>query len=684
LLGRALQLHQRGQLDEAEAIYRELLRANPQDPDALHFLGLIQHQRVNATAALALYDKSIAIAPRNAACLSNRGNALFDLGRFAEAEESHRGAVEVDPDLATAHNNRGNAQRKIGALAEALQSYDRALSLSPQSAEARNNRGSVLRDLGRLDEAALEFRAAVTMAPDYAEAHSNLAATLIDLGEFDQARDLLDKAIALSPSLAAAHYNRAIALYEQRHFTESKESAQRALDLQPDLAAAAVTLGNAHLALGDLSQATQCYERALTIEPESLLARSAALFAMNYKGGKTTRAMLAEARRYGAAIARRAQPFTTRRSQSEILKIGFVSPDLWSHPVGYFLESTLQALSKQGNGRLRLCVYSSTRRPDSLTHRLQAYCDVWREVRLLSDIDLARQIQQDEIDILIDLSGHTAGNRLLVFAYKPAPVQVSWLGYFATTGVDAIDYVIADPYIAPPQEDANFTEVLWRLPSVRICFTPPADPLEVGSPPALTNGFVTFGCFNTLTKINEDVVRCWGRVLNAAPNSRLLLKAPQFTERSICTRVADAFSKAGIDSSRLEFEGPSRRAEYMKRYGSVDICLDPFPFPGGTTTVEALWMGVPVVTLRGHNFISRQGEALLTATGLTDLIADDENSYVAIAARIASDRGALANLRTSLRSALENSPVMDAASFARDFERALRDMWTEHKNGTFG
>jgi protein O-GlcNAc transferase len=312
---------------------------------------------------------------------------------------------------------------------------------------------------------------------------------------------------------------------------------------------------------------------------------------------------------------------------------------------------------------------------DEVSARIQAQCHVWRQVHALDDEALARQIREDRIDILIDLAGHTDKNRVPAFAWKPAPVQATWLGYLGTTGVAAIDYLIADDWTLPPEFEPHFTENIWRLPRSYLCFTPPAEDCAIGPLPALANGYVTFGSFNNLIKVGPDVVSLWSRVLHAVPQSRLLLKTTQFIEASVRQDVAQQFARHGITSSRLMLEPPVPRADYLKPYNRVDIALDPFPYPGITTSVECLWMGVPFVTLAGKTFMARQGIGLLNNAGLPDWIAADEDDYVKLAARRAGDLHSLQQLRQELRARVFASPIFDAQSFAQNFESAMRGMW---------
>ncbi len=388
----------------------------------------------------------------------------------------------------------------------------------------------------------------------------------------------------------------------------------------------------------------------------------------------------AEARRYGELVMRLARPckvWGNMPDPARRLRVGLVSGDLRAHPVGYFLENVLAALSAHAAGRLEIFAYSNHFSADAVTGRIKACCRGWHQAVGLSDEALARRIHGDGIDILFDLSGHTAHNRLPVFAWKPAPVQVAWLGYFATTGVAAMDYLIADPWTLPETEEIYFTEKIWRLPETRLCFTPPDVDVAVAPLPALTIGYITFGCFNNLTKVNDAVVALWARVLASVPNSRLFLKTKQLNEAAVRQSVAERFAAHGIGVGRIILEGSEPRAKYLAAYHRVDIALDPFPFTGGTTSAEGLWMGVPVLTLAGESFLSRQGIGLLMNAGLPEWIAADADDYVARAVSHAGDLQRLAALRNGLRQQVLASPIFDAPRFVRHFEAALRGMWAQ-------
>jgi predicted O-linked N-acetylglucosamine transferase (SPINDLY family) len=354
------------------------------------------------------------------------------------------------------------------------------------------------------------------------------------------------------------------------------------------------------------------------------------------------------------------------------LRVGFVSGDLKVHPTGYFLESMLEHVDRR---RIELVAYPTRRAEDELTARIKPRFAAWTCLASLSDEQAARRIRDDRIDLLVDLSGHMNWNRLPLFAWRPAPVQASWLGYFATTGLSEIDYLLADAHVVPPGEEGQYTERIWRLPDSYLCFTLPTESVAVAPLPALANGSFTFGCLNNHKKLNDGVIAAWSRILHGAPHARLLLKNHQLGEPAIARETLARFSVHGIDETRLLLEGPSSREQYFATYHRVDLALDPFPYPGGTTSVEGLWMGVPVLTRRGERFVSHLGEMVLKTVGLSDWIAADTDDYVARAVAAAADPAPLAALRAGLRARVERSPLADAPRFTAHWMAAIEQMW---------
>jgi predicted O-linked N-acetylglucosamine transferase (SPINDLY family) len=604
--------------------------------------------------------------------------ALFNAGRFAEMADCARALVARHPTWGLAWK----------ALAASLQVDDEerlrvaqmAAQLLSDDVEAHYNLGSILQNLGRLDAAMASYGHALAINPQFFAAYNNLGAILKRLGRIDESAANYRRALALQPNLAEAHGNLGAALLELRQPTDAVASCRRAIALKPAFAEAHSSLGNALKYMGQLDAAAVSYRRALAIKPDYAEAHSNLLLLHNYLGDQPPAILLHEAQQYNQIVTSNACRRTAWRNEPDparCLRVGLVSADLRAHPVGYFLESVLLALSAQAAGRLELFAYANQPRVDAVTERIKACCRGWRTAVGLADDALAQQISDDGIDILIDLSGHTALNRLPVFARKPAPVQASWLGYFATTGVAAIDYLIADPWTIPEQEEIFFTEKIWRLPETRLCFTAPGDNVAVSPLPALTNGHVSFGCFNNLTKMNDAVVALWSRVLVSVPGSRIVLKAAQLNDSASRQGIIDRFAVQGIGADRITLEGGEPRAAYLAAYQRIDIALDPFPFTGATTSAECLWMGVPVLTLAGPRFVSRQGVGLLMNAGLPEWIATDTNDYVAKAVAHASDLQGLVALRERLRQQVLMSPIFDAARFAGHLEAALRGMWAE-------
>lgn len=676
-LRQAAALFNDGRYAELEGRMRSLIEQYPDSGFAWKALGVsLQTQGKDALPAL---RKAAELLPGDAAAHSNLGNALRELRQYDEAVASCRRALEIDPNYAIGHNNLGAALKDFGQIDEAAVACRRALALRPDYAEAHSNLGYALKDLGHIGDAVACLHRALEIRPDYAEAHNNLGNAYKELGQIACAVAGYRRALGIKPDYAEAHNNLGNALQVLGEIDGAMASCRRALEIKPDFAEAHCNLGYARQVLGQLDGAVASYRRALEINPDFAGASSSLLFIHNYLSDLPAATLLAEARRFGDLVARQARPCVSWGNSPDpdrCLRVGFVSGDLWNHPVGFFLEGVLAALASDAAARLELSAYATQGRGDALTERIKARCSGWCSAVGASDEALARRLRDDGIDILVDLSGHTAYNRLSMFAWKPAPVQVAWLGYFATTGVAAMDYLIADPWTVPEGEESEFTEKIWRLPETRLCFTPPDVAVDVSALPASTNGYVTFGCFNNLTKVNDAVVALWARVLLAVPGSRLFLKAKQLASVSVRQSVVDRFAAHGIGSQRVVLEGPTPRSDYLSAYHRVDIALDPFPFSGGTTSAESLWMGVPVLTLTGDRFVSRQGVGLLMNAGLPEWIARDADDYVARAVASAGDLRQLAVLRQELRQRVLASALFDAPRFAGHFEAALRGMWT--------
>lgn len=525
------------------------------------------------------------------------------------------------------------------------------------------------------------FEHVIALRPDYAPAHNNLGSALYSLQDFAGAAEAFKRAVAADPTLLSARRNLGVALQALHRNGEAIDVLRDAIDRAPDDLENRKVLGSLLLGVGRAGESADVFDAALAIAPGHQELASFRMFAYQYLADRTPQAVRAAAEHFGALLWRDRRPsfdFSRRRAAADpgrAPRVGLVSADLGQHPVGYFLDGVVSAIDRT---RVQLVAFSN--RPpandDALTARLRAAIPEWHAIYGLADDAAARLIHDFGIDVLVDLSGHTDGGRLGVFAYRPAPVQATWLGWYSTTGLAAIDYIVADDIVLPPAEEAHFTERPWRLPDSYYCYTAPDVDLSPGPLPAIANRHLTFGCFNRRLKITAPVIDCWSRVLAAVPQSRLILKCTEFGDPEIRISMTEEFERRGIAAGRLVLEGPSTRAEYFAAFRRVDLALDTFCFTGGTTTIDGLWMGVPCVTLAGDRFIGHQGETILRRVGLSDWIATDADDYVAIAARAAADLDGLARLREGLRERLRASPICDAARFARHLETAFRGMWS--------
>lgn len=454
-------------------------------------------------------------------------------------------------------------------------------------------------------------------------------------------------------------------------FSDARSRYERARSCQSSDLRALVNLANLARDAGEHAEARRLYAELLRQLPDHPVIRRNALVSLEYDPEVADAERLAFAKAWGEWAQRRAggtfqrPPLVSPKARS--LRLGYMSADLCLHTVGLFIKDVLKA---HDPGRVEVFAYSAGQVNDWVADQIRTACTL-RDISSLDDSALAALIRTDAIDVLIDLSGHTAGSRLTAFAYRPAPVMVSWLGYFATTGLDCMDAVILDEWHAPPGTEVQFVEPIIRLPGGRFCYQPVPFAPEVAPLPALRRGFVTFGCFNNTAKLNDGVFDLWARVLLAVPDSRLVLKWRTFNDEGLRQKVTQAFVDRGIAAERLELRGPSFHAEMLKEYGDIDIALDPFPFTGGLTSCEALWMGVPVVTWPQSRVVSRQTFAFLAAIGLPQLAAQSADDYVAIARNLAADLAALQTLRAGLRERMQASPLMDVQGFARRFEDAL-------------
>ncbi|MBK1647612.1 tetratricopeptide repeat protein [Rhabdochromatium marinum] len=660
-------------LMDALADFEAALSIRPDFFEAHLNRGIILKELARFDEALAAYDAALAIQPDFVLAHYSRGIVLTDLQRFQEALAAYDAALRIRPDYAKAHNNRSHVLELLGRRNEALASCKTALQMKPDYAEAHLHLGLMLKGLDRLEEALASLDAALSLRPDCADAHYNRGLILNELGRRDDALVACDAALRIQPESAAAHYARANVLKDLGQLGDALTACDAALRLQPEFLEAHNTRGGVLMQMRQMDEAVAAFAVAANLKPDFQPAHSNRLFALHYCEQTANGAILSAARQFGAQFDQptAGDSHPNPRQTEQRLRIGYVSGDFWRHPVGYFLQGVLP---HHDPAEVEVYCYSTQAARDDLTDRLEACVHGWKTLVGLDDHAAANQIRADAIDILIDLSGHTRHNRLLVFAQRPAPVQVSWLGYFGTTGLAAMDYILADSFVIHEGEEQLFSERVWRLPFSYLCFN--ASDVRVAIEPHQTSAdTVTFASFNNLAKLSQCTIALWCRLLAQVPDSRLVIRDKALADASVRRELQGAFFAQGIHEDRLLFESMLPRNKYLAGYNRVDIALSPTPFGGGTTTAEALWMGVPVVALRGHTWVGRISDSILSTVGLPELVARDEEDYIAIAASLAKNAEWRAWLRTNLRSMVMKSPLGDGQRFTRDLEAAYRGMW---------
>ena len=647
LLQQAATSYKSKDLAGAEKTLREILATNPRDAHALHMMGAIGHE----------------------------------VKRYEFAEELVRMAIEIEPNVADFFVTLGMICRDQVKTDEAFVCFQQAINLDSQHVRALFEMGTLSREVGtrtrnkNLLEGAMSFytRALAIRADEE---------TYINIAYLHHLHDRFADAIATGEACLKRYPNSYKALVGMasshdfiQQYEESLQYCKRALIVEPDryeiYANMATTLKN----LGRLDEAIATQKKVIEFVPEKAWIYSNMLLTMVYASSVSPEELAEASRQFGERIADpliRKRPFQNNRNPNRKLRIGYVSPDFRGHAVTFFLAPVYNCDKEN----FEIYAYSRTEKEDHMTEHVKQFFDHWRDIKYLSDEKTADLIEKDKIDILVDLAGHTGNNNLLMFARKPAPIQVSWLGYPATTGMKSIDYRITDPYAEPPgmTEHLNVEE-LWRLPDIFCAYRAhPNSPAVIDHPPFEDNGYITFGCFNNFTKVTDPVLQTWARILEHVPNSRLLLEISGIGNEKTKSETIARLVKQGLPLERLILEQRSTLNQYVL-YNKIDIALDPFPCNGGTTSMDTLWMGVPLVTLAGRHFVSRMGVTIMTNAGLPELIAQNIDDYIKIAADLANDRDKLKKLRDGLRDKVAASPVMDQKRFARNMETAYREMW---------
>ena len=596
-------------------------------------------------------------------------------GRLTEAERLYTRILDQQPAHAQAMHHLGVIADQMGRHEAAIELIRQSLSVKSDCAEAFSNLGNALYHAGQLEQAILAYRQAVLLNPHSAQNHGNLAIALKHNGQFDESIAAYRQAIAIRPTHAITHNNLANVLVRSGQLDEAITVYQRAIELKPTYAEAYSHLGIALKAVGRLDEAVAAFRKAIELRPDFAAAQGNLLYTLNYHVEYDARAIADELRgwnlKHAVHLAPARESHVAQSNPDRQLRIGYVSPDLRDHALG---RNLLPIFRQHDRQQFDLTCYAQVRSPDEITRQFRAGAHRWRSIVGLSDEQVADQIRADGIDILVDLTMHMANHRLLVFARRPAPVQVTWLAYPASTGLGAMHYRLSDPYLDPAGMDESiYTERTIRLPNSYWCY----DPLEnrdiwVNALPALERGWVTFGCLNNFCKVNDRMLALWAQVMRNVDGSRLLLLAPRGSHRE---RTTAFLAGEGIEGHRVEFVDPRPRRNYLELYHRIDVGLDSFPYNGHTTSLDSFWMGVPVVTLAGQRAVSRAGWSQLSNLDLTELAGETPEQFAGVAVALAKDLPRLAALRAMLRHRMEQSPLMDAARFARNLEAAYRQMW---------
>jgi predicted O-linked N-acetylglucosamine transferase (SPINDLY family) len=648
---KALECYQSGDMQQAKEICKRILKKHPNNAEVLYFLGVVYSQLENHDLAIQFIQKSLQSHPNNPDGYHLMGLSFQAKGQLDDAMAYYRKTIEHNPYYAEAYNNLGNILKERRQVEEAIRNYQKAIEIKPDLGTAYYNLGVISQERNLPEEAADYYRKA-----------------------------LQKKGIASDPTDEHIYHMSGFIFQTQGKYQEAVECFRKALQLNPDLVETCNNLGNVLQETGSPDEAEECYRQALRIKPDFSSCYSNLLLTMNYNARYDNYMIFSEhllfAKRYEGVLSAAVIPHRNDRSSGRRLRIGYVSPDFRHHSVSYFIEPALRMHDRQG---FEIFCYADVARPDDVTLRIQGITDHWLSIHGKSDDEVASMIRTDMIDILVDITGHTANNRILLFARKPAPVQVSWIGYPATTGLSSMDYKLVDSYIDPSgMTEQYYAETLVRIPESSLCYLPEERSPAVGELPCLSSGIVTFGSFNNYAKVSPEVIKIWIRILSSVSNARLIMKSRCFADSAFCQYVLDIFEKAGIASVRiilLPFQKPLE--EHLDLYNRIDVGLDTFPYHGTTTTCEALWMGVPVVTLSGKSYAARAGVSLLSNVGLPELIAKTEEEYVDIAVGLANDPDRLRQLRMTLRDMMKCSPLTDAQRCTERIEQAFRQMWKQ-------
>lgn len=684
IIVKAVELHREGKLTDAVRLYEDALKLQAQNADCMRLLAVALRQNSRPSEAINHLFDALKIKPSDPSILHESGITLNQLGRNDEALAYLRKAAELKCDDADILFALGNAYRLTRDYKHAADCYKSVIEMRHDRFDAHLNLGNALVELGQFEYALKEFEAAAVLRPDIPEIHAAMGNLFGKMNELSKAKDCYCKALNLKPDFSEVHYNLGNIMREWNHPDEALICYKNAVRFKPSYVSAILNEGETYLVTGELEKAKEEFRNVLKIDKENSCAWDNLLVSMNYDVNCKAIQVFQEHKSWGERFLSGAvdkNQFTNVPDPSRRIKIGYVSPDFCKHPASYFLEPLFRMYDRE---RFEVFCFDQKIHTDEKTHFFKDAADHWIEIRELDDIKAAERIRGEGIDILIDCAGHLAGNRLGIFAKRPAPVQVSGFGYPCSTGLDTIDYRFGDS-ITDTQGDRGlyYTEGLYILPHGFCCFAPPSNTPEPGPLPVLSNGYFTFGSLHTLARLNDKVIGLWSEILRKTAQSRLLIFRNILSPDTI-HKLKDAFCKNGIDEGRIDFLSEVPSQGHFKIYEKIDLLLDTFPWSGHTTACESMWMGVPVNTLYGDRHAGRMVSSVLNMIGLTEFINRDYDGYVKTACEIAKNMDKLSSLRNNLRNMMIQSKLCDMMSFTKDMEvfyRTIWEKWCAMKNG---
>lgn len=654
---------------QAEASYRRALELDAEFAEASCNLGNVLNEQGRMPEAEAAYRRALELKPELADAHYNLGNALYKQTRYVEAETRFRRAIGIAPDFAGAHRNLGLALRALERLNEAEASYRFALSLDGTRADTHDGLGSILKEQGRFSEAEASLRQAIALEATRAEAHHNLGSVLAEQGRQREAESCYRLALQLKPDYAAAYNHLGVTLKSQSRLVESVACFRRAVELDPNYAQAYQNLALSLAYLADFGEVVALSDTALRLRPDSDMIWEQRLYCFSYHPDLSAADIFKEFVRWGNRFPDPVVDFSSRdRTPGRKLRVGYLSPDFRRHTSRLFFWPLFV---NRDRASFDLYAYSNNRIDDAFTAEFKSVFDYWRNIRGVKDGEAARMVREDEIDILVDCCSHMQDERLRVFALKPAPVQATWLGAAWTTGLKTVDYALQDGFVSP--EGTLTAEKIVRLPHFFASYRAPDVTTPIAIAPCLNNGHVTFGYSGRSERLNHRTFKAWGEILRRMPAARLILDFKSFADPATQSYFRQFALQHGMDESRVIMR---HSANIYEGLGDIDIVLDSFPHSGGTMIFDALWMGVPVLTLAGRPPVGRIGTGLMMNLGLPQWVADSEDEYIDRACVLGGDHAALAELRSGMRRRVQESPLMDGPGFARDYETALRGMFT--------